>query len=488
MQVTETRSEGLTKEFKIVVTASDLDARLSEHLETLKGQIQLKGFRPGKVPVSYLRKAYGKSAMGEVIQKTVEEASSKAIEEHALKPAQAPKIDLDGEIEEVVEGKADLAITMAVELMPEFEPADVSKLKLERPVADVTDEETNKALDDLADQQKSFKPRGKTAKAKDGDQLSIDFIGSVDGEEFEGGKGESLPLVLGSGSFIPGFEEQLTGAKTDDKVTVNVTFPEDYSAKNLAGKAAEFAVTVREVAAPEKAAVNDELATKLGLESLEKLRELVEGRIKEDFTRASRDKLKRHLLDALDELHSFELPPGLVTTEFDQVWGQVTADLEKSGTSFEDEGETEESARADYLKIAERRVRLGLVLAEIGQQNKIDVTEQEITRALSEQARQYPGQEQQVYEFYTKNAQALAQIRAPLFEDKVIDFIVELADVTEKKVSRDELFADPEEKAGKDKKVKAKSKPKSKKKAVQKKKPAAASKSKKSESDENESD
>lgn len=474
MQVTETRSEGLSKEFKIVVPAGDLDARLTEHLETLKGQIQLKGFRPGKVPVSYLRKAYGKSVMGEVIQKTVEEVSSKTIEERALKPAQAPKIDLESEIEQVVEGKADLAITMAVELMPEFEPADVSKLKLVRPVADIKEEEVNKALDELAEQQKSFKSRGKTAKAKDGDQVSIDFVGRVDGEEFEGGKGESLPLVLGSGTFIPGFEEQLMGVKTGDEVTVNVSFPEDYSAKHLAGKAAEFAVTVGEVAAPEKADVDDELATKLGVENLDKLRELVEGRIKEDYSRASREKLKRNLLDALDDLHSFELPPGLVETEFDQIWAQVTADLEKSGASFEDEGETEESAREDYRKIAERRVRLGLVLAEIGQQNKIDVSEQEITRALSDRARQFPGQEQQVYEFYTKNPQALAQIRAPLFEDKVIDFIVELADVTENKVSQEDLFADPEEQAEKDKKKKTQAKKKAapKKKAAAKKKPA----------------
>ncbi len=460
MEVTETQSDGLSREFQIVVPASDLEDRLTKHLESIRGQVHLKGFRPGKVPLAHLKKTYGKSAMGEIIQETVNEFSSKTLEERELRPAQTPKIDFEGEMESVIKGKTDLTFKMAVELMPEFRPIDPAKLKLERPIAEVTDADVQEALNSLAEQQKVFKARSKTSAAQDGDQVKIDFVGTVGGEEFEGGKAEDLPLVLGSGSFLPGFEDQLIDAKTDEERNVKVRFPEDYPAKELAGKPALFKVTVKEVAEPEKAKIDDELAKKLGLEGLAQLKETLNGRIEHDFTHLSRDRLKRNLLDALDKTHTFELPQGMVEQEFNQIWEQVKADLEKDGKGFEDEGKTEDEASGEYQAIAERRVRLGLVLAEIGRLNNIQVSDDELGRALQERARQFPGQEQQLYDFYNKNPQALTQIRAPLFEDKVVDFITELAEVKEKKVTRVELMADPDEAAGSNGKTATKAKPK----------------------------
>ncbi len=482
MEVTETRSDGLSREFQIVVPAGDLEERLTKHLESIRGQVHLKGFRPGKVPVSHLKKTYGKSVMGEIIQETVNEFSTKTLEDRELRPAQTPKIDLEGEVEEVVEGKTDLTFKMAVELMPDFQPVDTAKLKLERPVAEVTDGDLQEALDQLAEQQKIFKPRAKTAAAKDGDQVQIDFVGTVDGEEFDGGKAEDLPLVLGSGSFLPGFEDQLVGAKTGEERDINVEFPSEYTAKELAGKPALFKVAVKEVAEPEKAKIDDELATKLSLENLAQLKETLTGRIEQDLAQLSRERLKRNLLDALDEAHTFELPQGMVEQEFNQIWDQVTGDLEKDGKSFEDEGETEDEAREEYQSIAERRVRLGLVLAEIGRLNNIQISDDELGRAVQERARQFPGQEQQIFDFYTKNPQALTQIRAPLFEDKVVDFITELAEVKDQKVTREELMADPDETSGSKSKKSAKSKSKKAAKKTTKKSAAkgASSKSKKS--------
>ena len=445
MQVNETLSEGLSREFQITIPAGDLDERLMQHLESIKGQVNLKGFRPGKVPVSHLKRAYGKSMMGDIINEAVNEVSNLALEEREIRPAQQPKIDFDGEIEPVVEGKADLTFKVAVEMMPDFEPGDLSTLKLERPTAEVGEDDVNEAIENLAEQQKTYEAKGKTAKAKEGDQVTLDFVGRVDGEEFDGGKGEDVPLVLGSGSFIPGFEEQLIGQKTGDELVVKVTFPEEYGAENLAGKDAEFDVTVKEVAAPKQAEINDELAKALGLDDLSALKEMIKSRIEHDFGHASRDKLKRNLLDALDERFDFDLPQGMVSQEFDQIWEQVKKDLERQEKTFEDEGQTEDEAKQEYQKIAERRVRLGLLMAEVGRLNNIDVTEEEITRAVAQQVSQYPGHEKQFYDLYMQNPQLLAQVRAPLFEDKVVDFIVELAEVTETKVSREELFADPDE-------------------------------------------
>ncbi len=443
MQVTETVSKGLSREFQIVIPAGDLNDRLMKHLDSIKGQVKLKGFRPGKVPVSHLKKAYGKSLMGDIIQKAVNELSTQALEERDLRPAQTPKIDIEGEMDAIIEGKSDLTIKLAFELMPEFELSDLSKLKLERPVAQVTDEDMNASLDQLAEQQKVFKSREKTAKAKAGDQVTIDFVGTVDGEEFEGGKGEDLPLVLGSGSFLPGFEDQLVEAKVGDEITVNVNFPPEYSVSTLAGKPATFSVTVKDVAAPEKAKIDDNLAKGLGVDNLSKLQVMIKERLERDFARVSRDRLKRNLLDKLDEVHDFELPGGMVQAEFDQIWTQLKADLERTDQEGEENGD--EETQAEYRAIAERRVKLGLILAEIGQSNNIDISQEDLGKALQHEVSHYPGQEKKIYDLYNNNPQLINRLRAPLFEDKVVDFILELADISESKVSREELFKDPDE-------------------------------------------
>lgn len=444
MQVTETRTEGLSREFQIVVPATDLDKKLLDELERIKPQVKMKGFRPGKVPVAFLKKTQGKAMMPEIVQSTINETTSKTLEERELRAAQTPKIDLEGELEPVLEGSADLEFKMSVELMPEFEPGDLSKIEVERPVAEVADEDIDKALENIREQQKTYKDIGET-EAKEDHRLTIDFVGSIDGEEFEGGKAEDAHLVLGSNTFIPGFEEQLIGTKKGDQKTVKVTFPEDYSVEDLKGKDAEFQVEVKEVAEAELPEVDDELAKKLGLEDLKKLREALKDQIDHDYKHVSRDKLKRNLLDALDSQHSFELPPGMVEAEFEQVWGQVTAEMERAGKSFEDEGENEDESRAEYRQIAERRVRLGLLLGEIGRLNEIEVTQDELNQALRQRIQQFPGYEQQMYEYYTSSEDAIRQIQAPLFEDKVIDYVAERAKVIDKSVSRDDLFADPDD-------------------------------------------
>lgn len=448
MQVTETVSKGLSREFQIVIPAGDLNDRLMKHLDSIKGQVKLKGFRPGKVPVSHLKKAYGKSLMGDIIQKAVNELSTQALEERDLRPAQTPKIDIEGEMDAIIEGKSDLTIKLAFELMPEFELSDLSKLKLERPVAQVTDEDMNAALDQLAEQQKVFKSREKTAKAIAGDQVTIDFVGTVDGEEFEGGKGEDLPLVLGSGSFLPGFEDQLVDSKVGDEVTVNVDFPPEYAVSTLAGKPATFSVIVKDVAASEKAKIDDNLAKGLGVDDLSKLQVMIKDRLERDFARVSRDRLKRNLLDRLDEVHDFELPGGMVQAEFDQIWAQLKADLENVGE--EDAEKNEQETQAEYRGIAERRVKLGLILAEIGRSNNIDISQEDLGKALQHEVSHYPGQEKQIYDLYNNNPQMINRLRAPLFEDKVVDFILELADVSESKVNREELFKDPDEPSAED--------------------------------------
>ncbi len=445
MDVTEVSAEGLKREFKITVPASDLDERLTTKLHEMKGQVHLKGFRPGKVPVSFLKKTYGKSLMGEIVEQTVAESRDKVLADRDLRPALQPKIDLDGEVTEVLSGKADLAYTMAVEVLPDIEVADLAALSLERLTAEIPDEEVEERLKELAESQKNYVSRDEGEAAQDGDRLTIDFKGDLEGEPFEGGSGDAVNLVLGSNMFIPGFEEQLVGVKKGDEKDVDVTFPDDYNAEHLAGKKAHFAVTVQDVAKPEDVELNDDFAAKIGIESLEKLRELMTGRIRDDYDRMSRLHMKRHLLDALDERHAFELPEGMVEAEFAQIWRQVEADMERRGVSFEDEETTEEAAKTDYRNIAERRVRLGLVLSEIGRANEITVSQDELARAVGERARQFPGQEQQVYQFFQQNPAALQEVRAPLFEDKVVDFIVEKADVTDKTVSKDELFAEPDD-------------------------------------------
>src|SRR6476661_8032953 len=433
MNITEVTTEGLRRELKVVVGADELERRLSARLDDLSGKVRIKGFRPGHVPKAHLRKVYGRSVMAEVVQQAVAETSREAISQRQERPAFQPNISLpedDKEIDKIFSGSADLAYTLSFEVLPKFDTMDFGKIEVERPIAEVTSADIDKALERLGNANPLYK--AKDGPAAEGDRLIIDFKGSIDGEEFTGGSAEDAQVVLGGRNFIPGFEEGLTGAKTGEQRAVDATFPADYPEARLAGKAARFDVTVKEVASPEAPTIDDDFAKALGLESVEKLRAMVKQRLEQDRTAASRMRLKRALVD----------------NEFQAIWRQVTSDLEQSKRSFEDEGTTEDKAKAEYRDIAARRVRLGLILSEVGSRNKIEVSDDEVNRALLERVRQFPGQERKVYDFYRNNPQALAEIRAPLFEDKVIDFITELANVTEKPVSVEELYADLEDAGG----------------------------------------
>jgi trigger factor len=443
MQVTETRSDGLKREYRVVVAANDLDSQVNTRLDELKNTVRINGFRPGKVPVAHLKRVYGKSVMAEAIEAAVRDANAKIVADNNLRLAMEPQVKLPTEedaIKAVVDGKADLDYSVAMEVLPKIELANFKDIKLDRLVTEVNEGEIDEAVNRIADQNKPFLPKGEGAEAKLGDKVTIAFVGTIDGVPFEGGSGDDVPVVIGSQSFIPGFEEQLAGVKAGENRTIKAPFPENYAKAELAGKVAEFAVTAKSVETPGEVTVDDAFAKQLGMESLAKLREAVKGRIAQEHAGATRAKLKRQLLDALDERHTFELPPTLVDQEFENVWQTVENDLKQQGRTFQDEGTNEEEAKAEYRKIAERRVRLGLVIAEIGDKNQIKVADEEVQRAVVERARQFPGQEQQVWDFYRSNPNALASLRAPLFEEKVVDFLVELAQVTEKKVSREELY------------------------------------------------
>ncbi|MBP7651634.1 MAG: trigger factor [Phenylobacterium sp.] len=441
MQIVEKSGEGLSKVFSVTVPMSDLVERLDAKIAEITPTLNIKGFRPGKVPQAHVRKLYGKSIMSEVVEQTLNETTQKVLEENKLRPAGDPDLTPNGDMAEVIEGKADLAYDIAIEVMPEFEPTDLTKISLKRPVYEPTDAEVNEAVDELAKQNRTYETRtGKSLKAKDGDMVVIDFIGRVDGVAFEGGTGVDTELVLGSGSFIPGFEEQLVGAKPDDKVMVKVTFPAEYQAPNLAGKDAEFETTVKEVKAPVESKADDSLAERLGVESLEKLRELLKTNLESQYSGASRFKLKRALLDVLDEKHDFPLPPKMVEAEFAQIWGQVQSDKERGTLPPEDLEKTDDVLQTEYRKIAERRVRLGLVLAEIGRVNNVQITDQELAEAMRAEAMRYGPQAQQIFDFFRQNPAAQAQLRAPIFEDKVVDLIIEQAKVKDQKVSKDDLL------------------------------------------------
>ena len=445
MQVTETSAAGLKREFRVVVPATDLEARVNERLDDLKGRVQLRGFRPGKVPVAHLRRLYGKAAMAEVIEAAVREANSKIVTDHGFKLAIEPKVVLpseEGAVEGVIAGKSDLAYTVEIEILPPITLADFKTIKLTRLTAEVTDAEIDQTLQRIAEQNRPF--IAKSEGAEKGDRVVLSFQGTIEGQPFEGGAAEDVPMVLGAGQFIPGFEDHLMGLKAGESRTFDVKFPDDYPAKAMAGKDATFAVTAKAVEAPGAVTIDDDFAKTLGLESLAKLRDAIKDRTQREHAAASRQKLKRALLDQLDERHKFEPPPSLVEQEFNNVWSSIEKDLKDQGRTFADEGTTEEKARAEYRAIAERRVRLGLVIAEIGERNNIKVTEEQLNAAVVEQLRQLPGREQEVWDYYRKNPGALAALRAPLFEDKVVDFLIELAEVTEKPVSRDELFKEDE--------------------------------------------
>jgi trigger factor len=447
MQVTETTNEGLKREFRVTLPATDLDARVTERLTEMKDRVRINGFRPGKVPVDHLKKVYGRAVMAETIEQMVRETNTKILTDRGLKLAMEPKISLpedQSEVESVISGKTDLSYTVAVEVVPQIVLADFKAIKLEKIVADVADLEVDEGVRRIAEQNRTYTARPEGAKAESGDRVIISFTGTVNGEAFEGGSGDDVPVRIGANVFLPGFEDQLLGIAAGESRTVNVTFPADYAAEKLAGQAASFEVVAKAVEQPNELTVDDAFATSLGIESLDKLRQAVKERIAQEYAGASRQKLKRELLDKLDVLHKFEAPPSLVEQEFMNVWNTVLADLKSQNQTFEQEGTTEDKAREEYRAIADRRVRLGLVLAEIGDKNNIKVNDDEVSRAIMERARQYPGREREVWDYYQKNYNALATVRAPIFEEKVVDFIVELADVVEKKVTKDELFKEDE--------------------------------------------
>lgn len=443
MDVSELNEEGLKRSYKIVIPGSEVagkvDARVGEIAKTMK----LPGFRPGKVPTSLVRKQHGQAILGEVLEETVRESTQKALEDRELRPAMQPKI----EVGEFNDGD-DLSFQVDFEVLPTMPEVDGAKLSLERLTSPISDERIDEALQRLADQQREFHDPDADRVSENGDRIKLDFTGSVDGEEFEGGKAEDHELVLGSGNFIPGFEDQLVGHKAGADVSVNVTFPENYGAENLAGKDAVFACVIKEVSAGKDVAIDDELAKKVGLEDLAALRTAMTDRFQEEHDQASRLRIKRQVLDQLADAHDFDVPEGMVELEFDAIWKQFNDEMLRQGGDYEKLGKTEDEARDEYRGIAERRVRLGLLLSDVGNKNEIKVEQEELNMAVSQQLRQFPGQEQQFIDYLKNTPQALEQIRAPIFEDKVVDFLIELANVEEREVTVEELMRDPDEDAG----------------------------------------
>ena len=475
MDIKEINVEGLAREVQITIAATDLAKQLDDKIESVKGQVQIKGFRPGKVPAAHVRKTFGEQLMGEIIQETVNTSSQKMLTDREERPAMQPEIKLVGEVDAIVAGTADLVYDIKYEIIPPITLTDFSKLKLEKPTVEVDDARVQEALERLASSRKEYVARKKTAKAQNGDRVKIDFLGRIDGEAFEGGAGEGFDLELGSGQFIPGFEEQLVGTKAGDKIDVSVDFPADYGSADLAGKAAVFECTVHEVSEPKDAQISEEFASSLGMESLDKLKEAMREQIGVDYSQMSRGHLKKDLLDQLADTHDFDLPPSMVELEFEQIWGQFQQELTSQEKTIEDLDESEDDLRAEYRGIAVRRVRTGLVLAEVGNNNAIEVSQEELNQGLMQRVQQFPGQEQQVFEYFQKNPEAMGQIRAPLFEEKVVDFICEMATVSDKKVSLEELMVEP----GADSQDNPKAKKPAAKKAPAKKAPAKKAEAKK---------
>lgn len=433
MQVTETLNEGLKRGYSITVTAAELDAKVQEKLLEAQPEVEMKGFRKGKVPMALLRKQFGPRIMGEVMQESVDGAMSQHFEDSGDRPAMQPDVKMTNE--DWKEGD-DVNVEMSYEALPEIPDVDFAAITLEKLVVKADDEAVTEALGNLAETAQDFKARKKGSKAKDGDQVVIDFLGKVDGEAFEGGAAEDYPLVLGSNSFIPGFEDQLVGVKAGEEKDVTVSFPEDYQAENLAGKEAVFECKIKEVKAPAAAEINDEMAKKFGAEDLEALKGQISERLEAEYAGAARAVMKRGLLDALDTAVSFDLPPSLVEAEAGQIAHQL---WHEKNPEVEGHDHPEIEASDEDKKLAERRVRLGLLLAELGQKAEVEVTDAEMSQAVMAQARQYPGQERQFFEFVQNNPQMQQQLRAPLFEDKVVDHVFEQATVTEKEVSKDDL-------------------------------------------------
>jgi trigger factor len=445
MQVTETLNEGLKHEFTIHVPASDLDAKADARLVDLKDKVRLNGFRPGKVPVSHLKKVYGRSVMAETVEQTIRDTNTQIFTERGFRLATEPKVTMPNEektVDDILAGKSDLTYTVSIEVVPPIQLADFKSFAVEKPVGEVGDADVDEAIQRIADHHRNYAAKGEGTQAETGDRVTINFKGSIDGTPFEGGTGEGIQVVIGTGQFIPGFEDQLIGVKAGETRMLKVTFPKNYASGKLAGQAAEFETAATLIEAPLETRIDDEFAKSLGLESLDKLKDAARERLTAEFAGATRQRVKRVLLDRLDETHRFEAPPSLVEEEFKLMWNSIKAEMASNGKSFADEDTTEDAAEAEYRTIADRRVRLGLVLSEIGERNKITVTDDEISRAVIERARQTPGREKEVWDYYRNNASALAQLRAPIYEDKVVDFILELANVTEKKVTREELMKD----------------------------------------------
>jgi trigger factor len=442
MQVTETSAAGLKRELKVVIGQGELGERFQSRIDEVKDQVQLKGFRKGKVPVSHIKKLFGRSVMAEVVQQAIEETTRQAISDRQERPAHQPTVgfgDDDKEtMEKVLAGEGDLAYTLSFEILPDISIADLSTLKLEREVAEVSDEAVEKALSDLQNASTRYETEADRTAAM-GDKLTLNYVGRIDGEEFEGGRADDADFVLEEGRLIPGLVEGLIGIKAGEERVVPAKFPDTYGVKDLAGKDAEFTVLAKEVAKPVRPEANDEFAKTLGAQSLQQLKEMLKGRIAAEYAGVTYAKVKRQALDALDKAHAFALPEALVGTELDMIWRRFKQS-EKAGEAKAEPEKSEEEQKADIRRIAERRVRLGLVIAEIGEQQKIDVTQDELKRALVARARSFPGQERAVYEYFEKNPAAVAELRAPIFEDKVIDYVLEQAKPTDRNVSVEELM------------------------------------------------
>ena len=442
MQVTETLNDGLKRKLNMTIPAQDLVSQLDAKLAEIKDKAVLKGFRPGKVPTAHLKKVYGRSAMTEVMQDAINNSVTQTLSDRSERAAAQPKVDLtedQAEINRILEGKADLAFDVSYEVLPKVAITDLTSITYDRPVVDISDADVDAEVERVFRNNRGYEDKGEDAVVADGDRLGLSFVGKIDAKTFEGGSSDHAHVTVGSGEFIPGFEEQLVGMKKGETKEVTVTFPENYQQQELAGKTAQFEVTVLHVDGPKDGKLDDDFAKTLGLENLDALRKAVREQMSGALDSMSRQHVKRQILDALDSGHKFEVPEQLVEAEFANIWQNVQHEIEAHGRSFEDEGTTEEEAREQYRKIAERRVRLGLVVAEIGNENNIQVTDDEHQQALIAEVRRFPGQEQQVYDFYRKNPQALAGLRAPVFENKVVDYVAGLGKATDKSMDRNEL-------------------------------------------------
>jgi trigger factor len=465
MQVVETNSESLLKDFKVTVDAADIEAMIDSRLTEVGADARIPGFRPGKAPVAILKQRYGQAVRGEILEATLRDRTQELLAERGLRPASQPRVEVTS-----FEEGSDLEYDLSVELLPDIGDVDFSTLELERDKVVATDTEINDTLQRLAEQNKQSKTVETARAAKKGDIVVIDFVGKIDDVAFEGGTGNDIQLELGADQFIPGFEDQLVGSKAGQSLDVNVTFPEDYGSADLAGKDAVFNCEVKELREPVATEINDEFATTLGLASLDALKDAIRDQLNGEYAQFTGEKAKRHLLDKLAEMFDFDVPPRMLESEFEQIWQQVEQARENDQMDPEDQGKSEEELRAQYQDISARRVRLGLLLAHVGEANELTVTQEEVNRAIMEQARQMPGQ----VEFFRSNTEAQASLQAPIFEDKVVNFIFEMAKVTEREITPEQLRAETEAEAeATDDKKAAADKPK---KAAPKKKAAATKK------------